>query len=51
MFAATKAMRDVLSVLHDRGTTRDNLSMLVPFDEFGAIVDLDGHYAREAQYR
>jgi 2-methylisocitrate lyase-like PEP mutase family enzyme len=51
MFAATKAMRDVLSVLHDHGTTRDNLSMLVPFDEFGAIVDLDGHYAREVQYR
>ena len=51
MFAATKAIRDVLSVLHDHGTTRDNLSMLVPFDEFGAIVDLDGHYAREAGYR
>ncbi|HUP76410.1 MAG TPA: isocitrate lyase/PEP mutase family protein [Acidimicrobiales bacterium] len=51
MFAATKAMRDVLAVLHRHGTTRDNLSMLVPFDEFGAIVDLDGHYAREAQYR
>jgi 2-methylisocitrate lyase-like PEP mutase family enzyme len=51
MFAATKAMRDVLSVLHDHGTTRDHLSMLVPFDEFGAIVDLDGHYAREAGYR
>ena len=51
MFAATKAMRDVLAVLHRDGTTRDNLSMLVPFDEFGAIVDLDGHYASEAQYR
>jgi 2-methylisocitrate lyase-like PEP mutase family enzyme len=51
MFAATKAMRDVLAVLHRAGTTRDNLALLVPFDEFGAIVDLDGHYAREAQYR
>ena len=51
MFAATKAMRDVLSVLRDHGTTRDNLAMLVPFDEFGAIVDLDGHYAQEARYR
>jgi 2,3-dimethylmalate lyase len=51
LFAATKAMRDVLEVLHHDGTTRDNLSMLVPFDEFGGIVDLDGHYAREAQYR
>jgi methylisocitrate lyase len=51
LFAATKAMRDVLAVLRDDGTTRDNVSMLVPFDEFGAIVDLDGHYTREAQYR
>jgi 2-methylisocitrate lyase-like PEP mutase family enzyme len=51
LFAATKAMRDVLAVLHQHGTTRDNLSMLVPFDEFGAVVDLDGHYAREAQFR
>lgn len=51
LFAATKAMRDVLAVLNHVGTTRDNLSMLVPFDEFGGIVDLDGHYAREAQYR
>jgi methylisocitrate lyase len=51
LFAATKAMRDVLAVLHQDGTTRDNLPMLVPFDEFGGIVDLDGHYAREAQYR
>ncbi|TML18038.1 MAG: isocitrate lyase/PEP mutase family protein [Actinobacteria bacterium] len=31
--------------------TRDHLSMLVPFDEFGALVDLEGHYAREARYR
>ena len=51
LFAATKAMRDVLAVLHQHGTTRDNLSMLVPFDEFGTIVDLDGHYAKEARYR
>ena len=51
MFAATRAMRDVLAVLHRDGTTRDSLSMLLPFDQFGAIVDLPGHYAREAQYR
>ena len=51
LFAATKAMRDVLAVLRDKGTTRDDLSMLVPFDEFGTIVDLPGHYAREARFR
>jgi 2-methylisocitrate lyase-like PEP mutase family enzyme len=51
LFAATKAMRDVLAVLREKGTTRDDLSMLVPFDEFGTIVDLPGHYAREARFR
>jgi methylisocitrate lyase len=51
LFAATRAMRDVLDALRSKGTTRDDLSLLVPFDEFGAIVDLDGHYAREAEFR
>jgi 2-methylisocitrate lyase-like PEP mutase family enzyme len=51
LFAATRAMRDVLTVLHREGTTRNDLQLLLPFDEFGAVVDLDGHYATEARYR
>jgi methylisocitrate lyase len=51
LFAATRAMRDVLAVLQREGTTRNDLALLVPFDEFGAVVDLDGHYATESRYR
>jgi 2-methylisocitrate lyase-like PEP mutase family enzyme len=51
LFAATRAMRDVLEVLRRDGTTRNELQLLVPFDEFGAVVDLDGHYETEARYR
>jgi methylisocitrate lyase len=51
LFAATKGMREVLDALSTNGTTRDNLDLLVAFDEFGALVDLDGHYAREAEFR
>ena len=50
LFAATRAMRDALATLSAKGTMRDDLAALVPFDEFGAVVDLDGHYAREAQF-
>lgn len=50
LFAATKAMTDILDVLRDKGTTRDDVGRLVPFDEFGAIIDLDEHYAREARF-
>jgi methylisocitrate lyase len=51
LFAATRAMRDVLDVLQRDGTTRNELQLLVPFDEFGKVVDLDGHYSTEARYR
>jgi 2,3-dimethylmalate lyase len=50
LFAATKAMQDTLTVLRVRGTTRDHLHTLVPFDEFAGVVDLEGHYALEAEY-
>jgi methylisocitrate lyase len=51
LFAATRGMRDVLDVLQREGTTRNELQLLLPFDEFGKVVDLDGHYATEALYR
>jgi 2-methylisocitrate lyase-like PEP mutase family enzyme len=51
LFAATRAMRDVCDVLQRDGTTRDELQLLVPFDDFGRVVDLDGHYSTEARYR
>jgi methylisocitrate lyase len=51
LFAATRAMRDVCDVLQRDGTTRDELQLLVPFDEFGKVVDLERHYSTEARYR
>jgi 2-methylisocitrate lyase-like PEP mutase family enzyme len=50
LFAAGKAMRDALALLRDKGTMRDESDRLLSFDEFNDIVDLDGHYAREAAY-
>ncbi len=50
LFAATKAIQDTVAVLREHGTTRDHLHTLVPFDDFGRVVDLDGHYALESQY-
>jgi len=50
LFAATKAMSDILDVLRVKGTTRDDMGRLVPFGEFGELVDLDEHYAREARF-
>jgi len=50
LFAAGKAMRDALALLRENGTMRDDTDRLLSFDEFNDIVDLDGHYAREAAY-
>ena len=35
LFAATKALRDALALLRDKGTLRDDLDRLVDFEEFG----------------
>lgn len=51
LFAATKAVQDMASVVRTEGTTREHLDRLVPFDDFTALVDLDDHYAIEARYR
>ncbi|MDQ1411499.1 MAG: hypothetical protein QOE07_87 [Acidimicrobiaceae bacterium] len=51
LLAATRQMRQAYAVLHERGTLRDHLDLVTSFDEFGAIIDLDRHYALEARYR
>jgi hypothetical protein len=51
LFSAVKAVQDSLALLRDHGTLRDHLDRLVEFGEFGRIVDLDGHYATEQQFR
>ncbi len=51
LFAATKAVQDVLEVLRREGTVRDHPEMMVSFTEFEPVVDLDGHKALEDRYR
>ena len=51
LFSATKALRDSLALLRDKGTLRDDLDRLVDFEDFGAIVELDRHFALDEKYR
>jgi len=48
--AAAKAMSRVYSVLRERGTMRDHLDMLLPFDEFNQLVELEKNYEMERRY-
>jgi 2-methylisocitrate lyase-like PEP mutase family enzyme len=50
LLAAARQMQRAYATLHDEGTLRDHLDLVTSFDEFGAIVDLDGHYQLEARY-
>jgi methylisocitrate lyase len=50
LLAAAKQMRAAYEVLHDEGTLRDDLDLVLSFDDFAPIVDLDEHYATEARY-
>ena len=50
LFAATKAMIDAYGTLKDHGTLRDYLDLVVTFDDFGRVIDLDRHYELEQRY-
>ena len=51
LLSATKALRDTFALLREKGTLRGDLDRLVDFEEFGAIVDLPGHFALDEKYR
>jgi methylisocitrate lyase len=50
LLAATRAMTDAFQTLREQGSLRDHLDMVVTFDDFNRVVDLDRHYRLEAQY-
>ena len=50
LFAATKAIAHAYGVLREQGTLRDHLDLVVSFDDFGRVIDLERHYALEARY-
>jgi methylisocitrate lyase len=50
LFSMVKALQTSFEVLQRDGSMRGHLDQLVEFAEFGALVDLDGHYATETRY-
>jgi 2-methylisocitrate lyase-like PEP mutase family enzyme len=50
LFAAAKAVQDVLAELRERETTAGVVDRMLAFDELNALVELDARYADEARY-
>jgi len=50
LLAAARQMARAYEVLQEKGTLRDDLDLVLSFDQFSPIVDLDRHYATEATY-
>jgi 2-methylisocitrate lyase-like PEP mutase family enzyme len=50
LLAAAQQMQRAYAVLAEKGTLRDDLDLVLSFDDFAALVDLDQHYATEAKY-
>jgi 2,3-dimethylmalate lyase len=50
LYAAARAVTDVLTELRDEETTRGAYDRMLAFDELNALVELDARYADEARY-
>lgn len=50
LLAAARQMQLAYAVLKEKGTLRDDLEVVLSFDELNPMVDLDAHYALEARY-
>jgi 2,3-dimethylmalate lyase len=50
LFAAARAVGEVLEELRDRETTAGALERMLAFDDFNELVELDARYADEARY-
>ena len=50
LLAAARQMTEAYRVLHERGTLRDHLDLVLAFDDFNPLVDLDHHYGLERRY-
>ncbi|MEK6276659.1 MAG: isocitrate lyase/PEP mutase family protein [Actinomycetota bacterium] len=50
LFAAAKAVGEVLTELHERETTAGVYDRLIGFDEFNELVELEARYADELRY-
>ena len=50
LLAAARQMQEAFAVLKAKGTLRDDPELVLSFDQFAPIVELDRHYALEARY-
>ena len=50
LFAAAKAVQDVLTELRERETTAAVVERMLTFDDFNDLVELERRYADEARY-
>lgn len=50
LMAAARALEQTYRVLRQRGTMRDHLESLMPFEDFNALVELQRHYALDERY-
>jgi 2-methylisocitrate lyase-like PEP mutase family enzyme len=50
LYAAARAVSDVLTELREKGTTVDAYDRLVSFDDFNALVELEARYEDESRY-
>ena len=51
LYASAKAMQDMFELIKTKGTTRDHVDRLLPFQQFHDIIDLDGFYKLDEKYR
>lgn len=51
LLSATRAAREAASELSERGTLRDSLDRMTPFDEFNGFIGLPRHIADGERYR
>lgn len=51
LFAAARALEGVYAVLRREGTLRERLDLLLAFEDFHPVVDLEGHKRLEERYR
>ena len=50
LFAAAKAVQEVLTELRERETTAGAVDRMLAFDDFNELVELEARYADEARY-
>jgi methylisocitrate lyase len=50
LLSAARAMATAYQTLREKGSLRDDLDLVLTFDDFNRIVELDRHYGLEATY-